>query len=385
MKWLNVLLVFVPISIALEFAHASPGLVFLSACLAIVPLAGIIGSATEELAKFLGPTWGGLLNATFGNATELIIAVLAAREGLLDVVKASITGSIIGNLLLVMGFSFVAGGLRHKTQHFNQHMAGLHSSLLVMSVLALMVPAAFVHAVPGLYEKSLAAVPAPHVEALSLGVAVVLICVYLLSLFFSLKTHESLFSGPEIESAGPRMKISTAIWILLAGTLFIALESEFLVGSIVPVTESLRLSQLFVGVVVVAIVGNAAEHAAAVMFARRNHMDVAINIAIGSSTQIALFVAPVLVFASLAVGHPMTLIFNPFELVSIAFAVTITAVIALDGQSHWMEGVLLIAAYIVIAMAFYFIPTGRSAPPPSRAHVTQVWSAPCVRPPFCLR
>lgn len=365
MKWLNLLLVFIPVSIVLEFMHAAPGWTFASACLAIIPLAGLMGTATEELAKCLGPTWGGLLNATFGNATELIIAVLALNAGLLEVVKASITGSIIGNLLLVMGLSILIGGARYKTQRFNTHSAGLHSSLLVTSVIALIVPAVFVHAVPGLYQESLATTPAQRVESLSLAVAGVMLVVYLLSLFFSLRTHESLLlsrgAGSEENHEAPAMKPWQATLLLLGSTLVIAIESEFLVGSITPVTKSMGLTEMFVGVVVVAIIGNAAEHATAIMFAWRNNMDVALNIAVGSSTQVALFVAPLLIFIGAAFGHPMTLIFNPFELVSIGFAVTITAVISLDGRTHWMEGSLLLAAYIIIALAFYYIPP--SAPP----------------------
>lgn len=367
MKWLNYLLIFVPVSVVLEVMHASPGWVFAAACLAIIPLAGLMGTATEELAKCLGPTWGGLLNATFGNATELIIAILALNAGLLEVVKASISGSIIGNLLLVMGLSILVGGARYKTQRFNTHSAGLHSSLLVMSVIALIVPAVFVHAVPGLYALSQAAEPARRVESLSLSVAGVMLVVYLLSLFFSLRTHESLLlsrgGGGEETAEPPLMKPWQATLLLLVSTLVIAMESEFLVGSITPVTKALGLTEMFVGVVVVAIIGNAAEHATAIMFAWRNNMDVALNIAVGSSTQVALFVAPLLVFIGAAFGHPMTLIFNPFELVSIGFAVTITAVISLDGRSHWMEGALLLASYIIIALAFYYIPASAPALP----------------------
>jgi Ca2+:H+ antiporter len=374
MKWLNYLLIFVPVSILLEWTHAGAGWVFATSCFAIIPLAGLMGTATEELAKCLGATWGGLLNATFGNATELIIAILALRAGLLEVVKASITGSIVGNLLLVMGLSILVGGVRFKTQKFTAHLAGLHSSLLVMSVLALMVPAIFVHAVPGLYAKSQAAVPAQRVESLSLAVAGVMLAVYLLSLFFALRTHESLLlsrSAESEESEPPTMKVWQAVALLLLSTLVIALESEFLVGSLTSVTKSLGLTEMFVGVIVVAIIGNAAEHATAVMFAQRNRMDIALNIAIGSSTQIALFVAPLLVFVSAALGHPMTLIFNPFELVCVTFAVTITAVISLDGRSHWMEGVMLLASYIVMGLAFYFIPPDTPTPaltaPPTHA------------------
>jgi Ca2+:H+ antiporter len=354
------LLVFVPVSFLLALSGASGTVVFVCACLALMPLAAAMGSATEDLSHHVGTTWGGLLNATFGNATEIIIALLAIRAGLLDVVKATITGSIIGNLLFVVGLAALMGGLKHKIQSFNQHTAGLRSSLLVMSVLALMVPAVFVHAIPGLYAHAGGTSVDARVEHLSFGVSGVLVVVYLLSLFFLLKTHESLLVVGD--DPAPTRKASrsprAALGLLAVSTIAIALESELLVGGISSVTRYLGLNQLFIGVVVIAVVGNAAEHAAAVVFARRNQMDLALNIAVGSSIQIALFVAPLLVFASVALGHPMTLIFNPFELVSIAFAVTITAVISLDGQTHWLEGVLLLAAYIVIALAFYFIPSG---------------------------
>lgn len=359
----SALLIFVPISFALALFGAPTTAVFICSCFAIIPLAGLMSSATEDLARVLGPTWGGLLNATLGNATEIIIAILAIRAGLLQVVKASITGSIIGNLLFVVGLAALMGGLKHKTQSFNQHAAGLRSSLLVMSVLALMVPAVFVHAVPGLYAHAGGFSVDARVESLSLGVSGVLIVVYFLSLFFSLKTHESLLvveDEPPPEGAIKRSAVA-AMALLLVSTVLIGFESELLVTGIAAVTRSLHLNELFIGVVVIAVVGNAAEHAAAVVFARKDQMDLALNIAVGSSIQIALFVAPLLVFVSILLGHPMTLIFNPFDLVSIAFAVTITAVISLDGQTHWMEGVLLLAAYIVIAMAFYYIPVGTGA------------------------
>lgn len=357
--------------------------VFICSCIAIVPLAGAMSSATEDLARVMGPTWGGLLNATLGNATEIIIAILAIRAGLLQVVKASITGSIIGNLLFVVGLAALMGGMKHKTQSFNQQAAGLRSSLLVMSVLALMVPAVFVHAVPGLYAHAGGRFVDSRVESLSLGVSGVLILVYFLSLFFCLKTHESLLiveNDPSPDDVRQR-GVGAAMAALLVSTVLIGFESDLLVKGIAVVTQSLHLNELFIGVVVIAVVGNAAEHAAAVVFARRNQMDLALNIAVGSSIQIALFVAPLLVFLSILLGHPMTLIFNQFDLVSIAFAVTITAFISLDGQTHWMEGVLLLAAYVIIALAFYYIPVGSGAigAPPAARTAQSAPSAPGSR------
>jgi len=357
MNPLNLLLLFIPVSLALEVFHGPPLFVFISAGLAIIPLAGWMGNATEALAHRMGATWGGLLNATFGNAAELIIAIFAIRAGLIRVVEASITGSIIGNLLLVVGASFLAGGIKYKTQRFNRDLAGMHCALMMMSVVALMVPALFVYTSHGKLGAIQGAVIDPRVESLSLGVAGVLIVIYALSLVFSLITHESLLGGPTREEGKvAAMAPGRALGLLLIATALLAWQSELLVGSVEAVTASLGLTEMFVGVVIVAVIGNAAEHSAAIMFALRNQMDVALNIAVGSSTQIALFVAPLLVFVSLAMGHPMSLIFHPFELVSVAFAATIAVFINLDGRSNWFEGALLLGTYAIIAMAFFFIP-----------------------------
>ncbi|HEX2998752.1 MAG TPA: calcium/proton exchanger [Armatimonadota bacterium] len=350
---LNWLLIFILVSILAKAAHAAPVLVFFSACLAIIPLAGLMGKATEELSVHLGPGLGGLLNATFGNAAELIITIFAIRQGLLEVVKASITGSIIGNILLVLGLSVLAGGTRYRTQKFNSRAAGNHATRLIMAVIGLLVPALFVHASPGLNPSA----ENTPVEFLSLSVAAILILVYLAGLAFSFITHKDLFgeteAGEEPSSVwAPRV----ALAVLVVATLFTALESEILVGSVEAVVKTLGVTELFIGVIVVPIIGNAAEHGTALMMAMRDKMDLTLNIAIGSSIQIALFVAPLLVFISLFLGHPMTYIFNQFELVSIGSAVVIANFISQDGESNWLEGVHLLAAYLIIALAFFFIP-----------------------------
>ena len=357
---LRAMLVFIPISLVLHFVHASPALVFLSAALAIVPLAGYMGEATEELAKHLGPSVGGLLNATFGNATELIITIFAVRAGQLDVVRASIIGSIIGNILLVLGLSIFAGGLKHKRQKFNQDVAGSQSVMLILAVAAVMMPSLFVHALPDLEER----VATARIENFSIWVAGLLIVLYLGSLLFSLVTHREMFAGESEaqalaetpEEAAPKWSKTTAFFVLALATAGVAVMSEFLVSSIEPTVESLGVSKLFVGVIVVPIIGNAAEHATAVTMAIKNKMDVSLNICMSSSVQIALFVAPLIVFLSIPLGHAMPFVFNDFELIAVGFAALIAALIARDGDTNWFEGAQLLAVYAILALAFYFVP-----------------------------
>lgn len=349
---INLLLVFVPVSVVLELAHGSPLAIFITACLAIIPLAGLIGQATDELAKHLGSMIGGLLNATFGNATELIITIFAIQQGLLEVVKASLAGSIIGNILLVLGAAVLYGGLRYEHQKFNQVAAGMHSSMLVVAVTALLVPALFIHTHPGPLNRE----EAGRAQALSLWVAGTLILVYLAGLLFSLRTHQSFFTtGEELDEEPPRWKKRMALIVLALATAAVAVESEFLVHSIEPVTRTLGLTQMFIGVIIVPIIGNAAEHATAITMAAKNKMDLSLQIAIGSSTQIALFVGPLLVFLSLAMGHPMNFLFNSFERIAITLAVAIASVMSLDGETHWLEGLQLLAVYFIIAVAFCFV------------------------------
>ena len=351
---LNLLLVFVPLSVILEYlVHAHPVYIFAASALAIVPLAGLMGKATESLAERLGAGLGGLLNATFGNAAELIIAILALRAGLHDIVKASLTGSIIGNVLLVFGLSVVVGGARHPIQRFNKTAASLGATMLVLSSIALVVPAVF-HQIAG-------GQMAPVERELSLEIALVLIVTYTLSLLFSLKTHRYLYAGEGGTSGGaghaaPASAIRAVI-LLCCATALVAWMSEFLVGAAEDAAHSLGMSRVFIGVILVAIIGNAAEHSTAVLMALKNKMDLAINVAVGSSIQIALFVAPVLVFFSYFIGPtPMDLQFTPFEVMAVVTTVGIMALVSQDGESNWMEGVQLLAVYLILAIAFYFLP-----------------------------
>ncbi|MEA5508896.1 calcium/proton exchanger [Crocosphaera sp. UHCC 0190] len=350
---LSVLLVFIPISLAAEYLEWGATVVFITAGLAIVPLAALMGKATEEIAVVVGPNLGGLLNATFGNATELILALVALKEGLIGVVKATITGSIIGNLLLVVGFSMLLGGLRYKEQSFQSVAARLNSSSMNLAVAAILLPTAVQYTSTGIEEVTL--------QHLSVAVAIVLILVYALTLLFSMKTHAYLYDvGVAIEEESEEKKedvnVSKWVFILLLITLGVAFESELLVNSLEEATESLGLTALFTGVIVLPIIGNAAEHATAVTVAMKNKMDLSMSVAVGSSLQIALFVAPVLVISGWFLGQPMDLDFNPFELVAVSVAVLLTNSISSDGRSNWLEGTLLLATYAVIGIAFYFHP-----------------------------
>jgi Ca2+:H+ antiporter len=345
---LSWLLVLVPVSLIGELALHQEMLVFLTAAGAILPLAGLIGRATEELAVHAGPRVGGLLNATFGNVTELIIAVFLILDGELDVVKASLTGSILGNLLLVLGISFLAGGLKHQEQTFNAQAASVHSTSLVLAVIGLLMPALFVLTTG---EHSFV-----EQEVVSGTVAAVLIALYAGALVFTMVTHAHLFRVPT-EEEEPRWTVRTAVLVLLAATAAVAIESELLVGALEPALESLGLSKFFVGLILVPIIGNAAEHSSAVLFAVRDKVDVTLEIAIGSSTQIALFVAPALVFISLGVGHPMNFVFTTFEVAAVGLSTLIVALISQDGRSNWLEGAQLIGAYAIMAISFFFVRT----------------------------
>jgi len=348
-----VLLLFIPVSWAAHFLEWGDLIIFITAALAILPLAGWMGTATEEIAVVVGPSIGGLLNATFGNATELIIALVALKAGLVDVVKASITGSIISNLLLVMGFSMLLGGLRHKEQSFQSTVARVNASAMNLAVIAILLPTAM-----DITSKEISRQTLQH---FSVAVAIVLILVYALTLLFSMKTHSYLYDVGMVEAEVeevPHSKPNLWLWtgVLLVCTLFVAIESEMLVDSLEVATSQLGLTALFTGVIIVPIVGNAAEHATAVTVAMKNKMDLSVSVAVGSSMQIALFVAPVLVIAGSILGQPMDLDFNPFELVAVVVAVLIANSISSDGKSNWLEGILLLAAYTVLGIAFYFHP-----------------------------
>jgi Ca2+:H+ antiporter len=359
-EWaLRGLLGFVPATLLAEVLHADPILVFALAAVAVVPLSVLLGRATEEYAVHAGPALGGLLNATLGNAVELIIAAFAVMAGLFEVVKASLTGSIVANLLLVLGASMLAGGLKHPTQQLHRRGTMTSLSLMTLSVIALSLPALFYYSLfAGL--TSVAPPPGPPEDdprlfALSRVVAVVMISVYGLGLLYSLVTHRHLFHEGVAEEAADWTK-KQAIVVMGLATGGVALMAEALVGSVEGLTERLGLTELFVGVVIVAIVGNAAEHSTAIMVAMRNKMDLAFQIAAGSSAQIALFVAPILIFFSMAVGHAMNLVFEVFELFSIAIAVAVTYAVSIDEESNWFEGTLLLGVYVIICAVFYFHP-----------------------------
>ncbi|MCP4539535.1 MAG: calcium/proton exchanger [Chloroflexi bacterium] len=347
MKLVNWLLIFVPVGLASRFLDGPPLLTFIAAALGVVPLAALIGEATEHLAIHTGPRLGGFLNATLGNAAELIITFFAIRAGLLDLVKASITGSILGNLLLIMGLSILVGGIKHQRQKFDRVQAGVDSTMLILAIIALGVPSLFSHAIEEVSHVS--------VEYLSIGVAIAMMVVYGLGLLYSFTSSDPLthHSAAHGEDGWPLRK---SVAVLLLSTLFIAWLSEVLVGAVEPVLEHLGWSEFFLGIVIIPLVGNVAEHLVAVQVAAKNQMDMSLQISIGSSLQIALFVAPVLVFISLLMGNPLTLVFNQFELIALAAAALIAALVALDGESNWMEGVQLLIVYIILALAFFFLP-----------------------------
>ena len=346
---LILMLVFVPICIVMKMMHADEVWIFTIACLAIVPLAGWMGKATEHLAGHYGPGIGGLLNASFGNAAELIIAIMALRAGYIDVVKASITGSIIGNILLVLGLSFLCGGFKKKHQKFNPTSAGLGSTLLLISAIGLLVP--------GVFSLITGGEDSERLQTLSRDIAIVLFVAYLLSLVFQLITHRHLFRDEDAEVHEGLWSKRKAAAVLLIATAFVALMSEFLVGAIGHTAEQWGMTEVFIGVILVAIIGNAAEHSSAVLMAIKGKMDLSINIAVGSGIQIALFVAPLLVFLSYVIGpSPMNLVFTPFEIIAVVVSVIVVESVSHDGESHWMEGVLLLAVYVILAMAFYFLP-----------------------------
>jgi Ca2+:H+ antiporter len=346
--------VFIPVALLLEYVvHASALAIFLTSAAAIIPLAALMGRATEQLAERLGEGPGGLLNATFGNAAELIIAVIALRAGFIDLVKASITGSIIGNVLLVFGASALWGGVKFERQQFNRTAAGLSSTLLVLSAIALVIPAIF-HIVVG----DTAAVSE---RTLSVEISVVLILTYALSLYFTLRTHRHLYvgeAGAHTDELTPgRPSVGKAVGLLLAATAGVALMSEMLVGAVEETAETFGMNEVFVGVILVALIGNAAEHSSAILMAARNKMDAAITIAVGSSIQVALFVAPVLVFLSYLIAPaPMDLRFTTLEVVAVGISVWIMSIVAQDGESNWMEGVQLLAVYAILGLAFYWLP-----------------------------
>src|SRR5215207_1715519 len=361
--WPYLLVPFILLAIALELGHAAAGLIFFSAALGVIPTAALMGRATEEVAAKSGPGIGGLLNVTFGNAPELIIALFALEKGLQEVVKASIVGSILGNILLVMGAAMLAGGLvpGRKVQRFDRTAASVQALMLILAVAALVMPAIFElvegQGLPGVNQERVSF--DSTVEHLSLAVAIVLIFTYVAGLFFSLKTHRELFNphgddeDDHDDTWGWSMRTSV-IALAIAGVA-VGVMSEILVGSIEAASHTVGLSEFFIGVIVIAIVGNAAEHWVAVLVAVKDKMDLSVNIAIGSSAQVAMFVAPVLVLLSFVIGPgPMPLVFNGFEIAAIGLGVLVAYQVTNEGESTWFEGVQLLALYMIIGLTFYF-------------------------------
>ncbi len=354
MKAVYGLLILVPVALLSRYLGGPAVLTFSAAALGIVPLAALLGRATEDLAERSGPQTSGLINGTLGNAAELIITFFAIRAGLLELVKASITGSILGNLLLVMGLSLLVGGLRHGVQKFDRTKAGLNATMLVLAVIALGIPSLFSHAIE---------VGTGHmaVEYLTLGTAGAMMLVYTLSQFYLLRNgiEDSRPSAIHHRASG---KPAWPLWKTLGGltlsTLFIAWLSEVLVSAVEPVLEYLGWTEFFIGIVIIPLVGNVAEHLVAVQVAAKDEMDLSMVISVGSGLQVALFVAPILVFLSLAMGNPLTLVFNPFELIAVGAASIIAALVSQDGESNWMEGVQLLVVYLILALGFFFLPTG---------------------------
>jgi Ca2+:H+ antiporter len=346
---LYVLLIFFPIALVLDWRGADPILVFVTSALAIVPLTSLIGKATENLAIRLGETLGGLLNATMGNVPEMVIGVFALRKGLQSIVKASLTGSLLSNVLLILGLSMLAGGTRFNTLRFNARLAGVNSKLLLLAVIGLIVPALF-H-----YSSSAE-------SRISLDIAAILFVAYIASLAFTLVTHKQLFAQEQAE--GPRETgrepwgLGRAATVLVVTAVALAVMSEALTGAVEPTAKSLGLTPVFAGVFLLATVGNISSLLNAIHFARRDKMDLTLSVTLGAGTQVALLVAPVLVFAGQLMGRPMDLLFSRFEVVAIAVAVTVGRSITADGESNWLEGLLLVAVYLMLGVGFYYMRIG---------------------------
>ena len=361
MRYLSILLVFAVVAVVADLAGWNPIIVFVASGLAKIALAGLMGQATEVLATHTGPRLGGLLNATFGNAAELIITILAIREGLLnpainehmlDLVRASLTGSILGNVLLVLGLSIFLGGLKHGTQRFDRSHAGLNATMLMLAVAALIIPSIFSHSIEEVNHDA--------VEYLSLGVAAVMIVLYLLLLVFQLRNpgadtyEDDEYSVAEEEA--PHRSLRSGVIMLVLATGAIVWMAELLVGSVEHVVLEIGISEFFLGIIIIPIIGNVAEHLVAAQVALKNKMELSLAISVGSSLQIALFVAPLLVFISLLMNNPLTLVFNQFELIAMMAAVLIAGFVSLDGESNWLEGAMLLAIYVIIALAFFWLP-----------------------------
>ncbi|KAI8097583.1 calcium/proton exchanger [Halteromyces radiatus] len=352
-SYFNILLIFVPMALIASYSDASAPIVFSLNFMAIIPLAKLLGFATEEIALRTGSTIGALLNATFGNAVELILGIIALKEGLIRVVQASILGSILSNILLVLGFCFLLGGSTRQEQSFNVTAAQTSSSLLALTTLSLLIPAAFSA------TASTASEAKEGILKLSHGTALVLLLVYVLFLFFQLKTHTYLYEDEADEDETPSTTLSFSIVSLIVIAGFVSLHAEFLVGAIEGVVDSWGIDETFVGIILLPIVGNAAEHVSSVTFALKNKMNLCIGIAVSSSLQIGLLVTPVLVIAGWIIGQPMTLFFENFETVILFSSVLIVNYLIQDGRSNWLEGVQLLSVYAIVALAFYVHPTAK--------------------------
>lgn len=352
MKIVRWLLLFFPIAILAEVLHWGDLIIFAASALAIIPFAGVLGEATEALAERTGPRVGGLLNASLGNLAELIITIVAISAGKIALVKASIIGSILGNLLVVLGLSLLLGGLRYGLQKFNRDRVSIDSTLVILAAITISVPSLFGEQIEPDFWR---------VEYLSLATAVVVLLLYVLFIVYSFRQPATVTEHRpatiEPTHTGPHWSVPRALGIMVLAVVGLALMSEFLVGSLDVVTETLHLSEFFVGIIVVPLIGNVAEHLVAVQVALKDQMDLSLSIALGSSLQIALFVAPALVFISLAMGNPMTLEFNHPEIIAMVAASVIAALVAIDGRSNWLEGAMLIAVFLVLAIGFYFLPS----------------------------
>ena len=348
-KPIVLLIIALPLAYIAELLHWGPLWVFALSALSVIPLAALIGEGTEALAAYTNPRIGGLLNATLGNAAELIITIVAIRAGLLELVKASITGSILGNLLFVMGLSMVVGGLRHGIQTFDRRQASRNAILLVLAVIAL--------TIPSIFSSYIDNPQSTRVEALSVGTAIVMLILYGLALLYSLKFEGAPLSHKSTEEIihKPSWSIRKSLVILAMATIGVVIASEMLIQAVEPVMAGLGISEFFVGIIFIPLIGNVAEHLVAVQVAGRNQMDLSVEIAVSSSLQIGLFVAPILVFISLIIGNPLQLIFNELELIALIAAVLITAFVSEDGESNWLEGVVLLTIYIILALGFFLI------------------------------
>ena len=351
-QWMRMLLLFAPVALAAELLHWSPMFIFATSALAIIPLAALLGDATEALAAKTGPRIGGLLNATLGNAAELIIVIIAVRAGQLSLVSASIIGSILGNILLVLGAAILLGGIKFGVQRFDREQAGLDATMLFLAAIAIAVPSLFNAAIEPDFIK---------VESLSLATSAVMLAIYVASIGYMLFGREpdpqkAGPAAPPPEHDGPHWSVPVSLGVLAMSVAAIAMLSEFLVGAVEPVTEQLGFSAFFVGIILIPIIGNVAEHVVAVEVALKNHMELSLNIALGSSLQIALFVAPLIVLISPLLGQPFPLEFNHFELIALSAASIIGALVAMDGKSNWLEGAMLLAVYLILGIAFFFLP-----------------------------